>query len=95
MRQIAARVLTLIACVGLAGCSAFRQSISDEDPVTSEPLSPAYDQRDLLSWSDLISEDLMSHPFPAPDEDKPIVVVMGIENRTRTHADGGSSSGSR
>ncbi|MDA0578369.1 MAG: hypothetical protein O3B24_09755, partial [Verrucomicrobia bacterium] len=32
-------------------------------------------------------EALMAHPFPAADENQPIVVDMGIENRTATHAD--------
>jgi hypothetical protein len=35
----------------------------------------------------MISKDIMEHPFPGRDEKEPIVVVMGVQNRTRTHAD--------
>jgi len=81
-------VIALVICsVGLSGCSAFRASISDEDPASSDPLSAKYDQRDLLSWANLITEDILSHPFPDKKDDRPIIVVMGVQNRTRTHAD--------
>jgi uncharacterized protein (TIGR02722 family) len=80
--------MTLIAVgMTLSGCSAFRASISDEDPSTSTALSAKYDHRDLLTWADLISKDIMEHPFPDKEDDNPIIVVMGIQNRTRTHAD--------
>ena len=80
-------VTIVVLSMTFSGCSAFRTSISDQDPSSASPLSGKYDQRDLLSWADLISKDIMEHPFPDRKQDKPIVVVMGIQNRTRTHAD--------
>ncbi len=83
-------VLTLglaMAVMLAQGCSMFRISINEKDPATSDPLSASYDQRDLLSWADQITRDILAHPFPSPHEQDTILVVMGIENRTRTHAD--------
>jgi len=76
----------LVVCV-LTGCSAFRYSVGEEDPATSDPLTAKYDQRDLLAWANLISKDLLDNPFPPAGEDQPILVVMGIQNRTKSHQD--------
>jgi len=70
-----------------SGCSMFRTSISDQDPATAEPLTAKYDQRDLLGWAELITQDLLAHPFPRSGEEDSILVVMGIQNRSRTHID--------
>jgi len=83
---VTACMLTLSVLV-LSGCSAFRVSISDQDPEEAGPLTAKYDQRDLLSWGEMICSDLLSHPFPAEGEHKPILVVMGIQNRTKSHLD--------
>jgi len=78
----------LVVIVALTnGCSAFRYSVGEADPAASDPLTAKYDQRDLLAWADLISKDLLDHPFPPSGEDQPILVVMGIQNRTKSHQD--------
>ena len=85
--SILAPFVLVVALFALTGCSAFRYSVGEEDPSTSGPLTAKYDQRDLLAWADLMSKDLMDHPFPRADEDQPILVVMGIQNRTKSHQD--------
>ncbi|MDE0838112.1 MAG: hypothetical protein OSB41_03570 [Kiritimatiellae bacterium] len=70
-----------------SGCSMFRGSIDEEDPRSASMLTPGYDQRDMLTWADMITQDLLAHPFPAGSETDPILVDMGIQNRTKTHID--------
>lgn len=77
-------IALLAATSFLSGCSI---KIKEEDPTTAAPISIKYDQGDLLSWADMISQDILSHPFPSAGENQPILVVMGIQNRTETHAD--------
>ena len=87
-RQSFLTVFVLITGIcALTGCSAFRYSVGDADPEASGPLTAKYDQRDMLAWADMISKDLLEHPFPAAGEDQPILVVMGIQNRTKSHQD--------
>ena len=65
----------------------FRSNISEQNPETASTLTAGYDQRDLLNWADMITQDILSHPFPSPEEQDSIMVVMGIENRSRNHID--------
>ena len=77
----------LLAVSFLAGCAAFRTSIEDKDPETAGPLTAKYDQSDLLTWGELVTTDILAHPFPPQGEDNPILVPMGIQNRTASHMD--------
>jgi PBP1b-binding outer membrane lipoprotein LpoB len=78
----------LALAIGLgAGCSAFRMSVEDRNPRESNPLSAKYDQEDLLSLAELTAEALLAHPFPPAEAERPILVEMGIQNRTETHID--------
>ncbi|MFT5241014.1 MAG: hypothetical protein ACI9X0_001991 [Kiritimatiellia bacterium] len=70
-----------------SGCSMFRTSIDEKDPRTASTLTAGYDQRDMLTWAEMITQDLLAHPFPLGSETNPILVDMGIQNRTKTHVD--------
>lgn len=70
-----------------SGCAAFRISIDEKDPATSNSLTASYDQRDLLTWGDLIAKRILAHPFPNAEQKNAAIVQLGIENRTRTHID--------
>ncbi|MFC1497455.1 hypothetical protein ACFLS1_03140 [Verrucomicrobiota bacterium] len=78
--------LALTVCC-FNGCAAFRQSITDKDPSSSEALSAKYDQEDLLTLADQISKAILENPFPTSKDNKPIVADMGIRNRTKSHID--------
>lgn len=78
--------LALLA-VALSGCAAFRTSVRDRDPDKSRSITAKYDQNDLLTWAKLMSQDILENPFPKAEGENPIVVSMGIQNRTRTHMD--------
>jgi len=71
----------------LSGCSAFRYSVGEKDPAHSSTLTDNYDQRDLLNWGNQMAGALMSSPIPGVPDDKPILVALGIENRTMSHID--------
>jgi uncharacterized protein (TIGR02722 family) len=70
-----------------AGCSAFRASIEKKEPTEAPPLTAQYDQSDLLSWGKVMAKDILGHPFPPAETPDPILVVMGIQNRTTSHID--------
>ena len=70
-----------------SGCSMFRASIDEKAPRTASTLTAGYDQRDMLTWAEMITQDLLAHPFPTGSETNPILVDMGIQNRTKTHID--------
>jgi uncharacterized protein (TIGR02722 family) len=82
------QLVVALALVGfLSGCAMFRQSVSDKAPVGEKRLTANYDQEDLLSLAKQASEAIVAAPFPGPDEKKPIIVEMGIQNRTTAHLD--------
>ena len=85
--RITAGCLALVALSLVCGCAAFRVSIREQAPEEAGPLTAKYDQSDLLQWGTLISQDIVAHPFPAAEMDNPILVVMGIQNRTKSHMD--------
>jgi len=70
-----------------SGCSAFRQSVSSEDPRTASTLTAKFDQRDLLQMAEQLAGDILAHPFPPAGAPAPIVASLGINNNTRTHLD--------
>jgi uncharacterized protein (TIGR02722 family) len=85
---IVPHVVVALALMGLLnGCAAFRMSVDDKAPTGSEKLTAKYDQNDLLTLAKQASEALLAAPFPGPNETKPLVVEMGIQNRTKSHLD--------
>jgi penicillin-binding protein activator len=87
MKSVARLMAGCLVAFSLCGCSAFRTSVHDQAPMGGTTLTDRYDQRDLLTWSEQMAQALMAAPFPPAGENQPIVVDMGIENRTETHAD--------
>lgn len=82
------QVVVALALVGFSsGCAMFQQSISDKAPVGEKKLTANYDQEDLLSLAKQASDAIVAYPFPGPDDKKPIIVEMGIQNRTSAHLD--------
>ncbi len=81
--------IALIAISTLAvgnGCSVFRATVQNEDvdKAAAKPMDTAYDFGDLRTLADAVTSDLTVSPVLA---NKPILVVMGIENRTDEHVD--------
>ena len=80
-------VVALVLTFVLNGCAAFRTSINDKAPTGSEKLTAKYDQSDLLTLAQQASDAILTAPFPGPNETKPLVVEMGIQNATLSHLD--------
>ena len=79
--------ITLLGCLA-SGCAMFRVSVDDKEPLEAKSLTAKYDQRDLLSWGEMMAQDLLAAPVAsAAQQPAPIVIDMGIQNRTKTHMD--------
>jgi len=81
--------LSLVVLSTLAigsGCSVFHASVQNEavNTAAEKPLDTGYDFADLRSLAEAVNTELVSSPIL---EKKPILVVMGIENRTDEHID--------
>ena len=87
MKQLITGLLLVGLMAGGSGCAAFRTRISEEDPGESGPLSAKYDQRDLLTLAEEMTSDILGNPFPPEGEKSPIVVTLGIQNRSNDHHD--------
>lgn len=81
MTVCAAALLTLST-----GCSAFRASIDDADPISSSSLTAHFDQRDLETWAQAAAQTLLSQN-PKILDGSPIFVELGIRNGTSDHID--------
>ncbi len=81
--------LILVALITGSGCSAFRSSVRTEDVSTAsaKPMDTGYDFGDLRWLGESIGSDLMTSPLLGHAGKKPILVVMGVENRTDEHID--------
>lgn len=68
------------------GCSVFRASVQNEDvsKAAAKPMDTSYDFADLRLLAETVSSELESSPIL---DKKPILVVLGIENRTDEHID--------
>jgi len=79
-------VTLVFATALMTGCSAFRASVKQEDvgKAAATPLDTGYDFGDLRWLGDSIAGELMTAEVMA---NKPILVIMGIENRTDEHID--------
>jgi penicillin-binding protein activator len=87
MKTMTQYVALLAIAALLSGCAMFRRSITEGTPGETKPISASYDQNDLLKWSAEVANAILAVPFPSADEKQPIMVVMGIQNRTLEHQD--------
>lgn len=77
----------LVSAIALgSGCSMFRASVQDMDvaKASATPMNTGYDFADLRWLGETVAGDLMANALL---DHKPIMVVMGIENRTDEHID--------
>ena len=83
----AATIMTALA-LG-CGCSAFHASVQEEDVshAAAKPMDTGYDFGDLRWLGESIAMEMLTAPVIGQSNRKPIIVVMGIENRTDEHID--------
>ena len=88
MNKILSQLVLTIAIASLStGCAAFRYGVTEKEPDSAKPLRGEYDFHDLRSMPEEICKKILTHPFPSAGEKKPLLVSMGIENRTKSHLD--------
>lgn len=82
-----ALVLCALSLLLSSGCAAFRISTSDVNlDKPGSHLDADYDYMDMRKITESIADEMMASAFLQSDE-KPIMMVAGIENRTTRHAD--------
>lgn len=87
MRSITRYAYIALALSLISGCRAFRIGIYEQDPERARPITEKYDPRDFKSMPTEIVQLILNHPFPPAGAEAPLVVDMGIQNRTKTHLD--------
>jgi len=87
MSMCSGLVFCLTAISLMSGCAAFRVSVDERDPSQKGGLTAEYDHQDLLSLAKSMSEAILSSSFPPAGEKTPILVELGIQNRTQDHLD--------
>ncbi len=76
----------IVASLG-SGCRAFRSSVHEVDVAKAKPMDASYDYSDLRWLGQSVGSDVSSWKVLDQDGRKPILVVMGIQNRTTRHID--------
>jgi 6-phosphogluconate dehydrogenase (decarboxylating) len=71
---------------GTTGCQMFFHSVEEQDPASSSTLTAKYDHKDLDILTRDVSAKLLQNKV-LQSEDRPIYVMMGIQNRTENHID--------
>lgn len=80
-------VLILAATVFASGCRSFRASTREVDVATAKPMDTGYDYSDLRWLGNSVGADISSWKVMDQGGKKPVLVVMGIQNRTTRHID--------
>ncbi len=79
--------LSLAAILLSQGCASVRTGTRDMTPGETVPFDAEYDYTDLRTLSRNVAEKALAHEFLETRDEPPIVVVLGIENRTLHHID--------
>jgi uncharacterized protein (TIGR02722 family) len=87
LKSLRVFVVPAVALMLGSGCSAFRSSVQEVDVATAKPMDAGYDFGDLRWLGNSVGTDLSSCPLLGQAAKKPILVVMGIQNRTSKHID--------
>ena len=84
MTRIAGAVL--VASL-LNGCAAFRGKVSDVDVNEDRHLAATYDFVDMRKITENIAENFVGSGFLEKEGKPPMMVVLGVENRTKGYVD--------
>lgn len=84
--RLPAFAATTLVLLGLAGCSSPRAVV--KEPPVSDATPPAV--REIASLVRDLTGAILNHPFPSEGEKQPLLVMLGISNRTASpvHTDG-------
>ncbi len=77
----------VVVAMTISGCAAFRQSTTDVDVNNSKAMDAKYDYSDMRGMTDEVATQILAHPFLAGKAPTPVLVVLGVENRTKDYLD--------
>lgn len=87
MASVLMAAVVVAAMVVTQGCAAFRTSVKDVDVDNAKPMDAKYGFTDLRQKSEEMGDLLLAEDFLAQEPAPPLVVILGIENRTTDHLD--------
>jgi len=91
MKQEVALVTKGVAlCVAMAmcgGCAAFRAKVKTVDVEEERHLRETYDYSDMRNITEAVAEEVLASKFLVEEKEAPVVMIAGIENRTRQYVD--------
>jgi uncharacterized protein (TIGR02722 family) len=76
-----------VTLVIASGCAAFRTKVTDVDVDEDRHLDATYDYTDMRKITESVVNDLLSNKNLARTDYPPVVVIAGIENRTKNYVD--------
>lgn len=71
----------------LSGCAAFRASTVTLDPTEEHHINERYDASDMRAVTRGIVDKFLQSRFLATQENPPVMMIAGIQNRTHEHVD--------
>lgn len=81
-------IISLTCCILLLnGCAAFRGRVKDDDVSNLPALDATYGAQDLRKLSQDVADEIAGSNFILSQKDKPIMVIYGIQPRTKTFID--------
>ncbi len=85
--RFACFALVIAGSILAQGCAAFRSKVRDVPPDETVPFDARYDYSDLRTLSRTLGEAALNGDYLRTADDHPVLVVLGIENRTTHHID--------
>jgi penicillin-binding protein activator len=85
--RLLSAALILTSALALSGCAAFRARTRAVDIEQAKPMDEKFDFTDMRKVTENLAEDLLSSPFLGEQDDKPVMMIAGIENRTEQYVD--------
>lgn len=85
MRSVA--VLMIGVMMLSSGCAAFRAGVTDVDLSKDEHMGARYDHADMRNLTKMVVNELADCDTLAKAEDPPVLVILGVQNRTSDYVD--------
>ncbi|MFT5130506.1 MAG: hypothetical protein ACI8W8_004137 [Rhodothermales bacterium] len=81
--------LPMLVCLLLSGtgCALFQANTVEFDPDTKRHYDNKFDYTDLRSTTDAIYEEMIADAFLVKQEQPPVLMIAGVQNRTEQYLD--------
>jgi uncharacterized protein (TIGR02722 family) len=88
MKRVTIQIVGGILLLSLVnGCAAFRGKVSEVDVNGDDHLAATYDFIDMRKITERVGENLVGSSFLEKAGEPPVMVVLGVENRTKGYVD--------